>query len=93
MIVVGLRDIELQIRSKQMHYTAEVGEASHREYKNEQEEKIKNLFDITLSKLATDKAYCILEKFNWTADDLVAYEQEIESILVYFQANLLSIQQ
>ena len=92
-IVVGLRDIELQIRSKQMHYTAEVGEASHREYKNEQEEKIKNLFDTTASKLATDKAYCILEKFNWTADDLAAYEQEIGSIWCYLQASLLSIQQ
>ena len=93
-IVVGLteRNIELQIRSRQMHDRAELGEANHHKYKNEKEKQIETLFGSMVSKL-TLRNYNILKQFNWTESELNAYEQEIDNIWWHYQANLPSIQQ
>ncbi|MCC8371624.1 MAG: bifunctional (p)ppGpp synthetase/guanosine-3',5'-bis(diphosphate) 3'-pyrophosphohydrolase [Rickettsia endosymbiont of Pseudomimeciton antennatum] len=78
-------NIEIQIRSKEMHNIAESGTANHDEYKKMQETKLKRLFsngNLNTVAINTEinNAYNIFSKFNWTTPELIAYEQAIESL-------------
>ncbi|WP_341763523.1 bifunctional (p)ppGpp synthetase/guanosine-3',5'-bis(diphosphate) 3'-pyrophosphohydrolase [Candidatus Tisiphia endosymbiont of Beris chalybata] len=86
------RNIEIQIRTNQMHKIAEFGAANHNEYKKEQGERIKRLFNTVRSKISVHKAYKILEEFDWTTFDLMAYEKEIKNLWHYCLINLHEIQ-
>ncbi len=86
-VVVGIyeRNIEIQIRSRKMHNTAESGTANHDEYKKMQEVRLRKL--LSKEKLNTvginteiNNAYNIFSQFNWTISELIAYEQAIENL-------------
>lgn len=69
--VVGIydRDIEIQIRTNEMHDIAEFGTANHGEYKKIQETKIKELLPSGMLNVAgidteLNKAYDIFSQFN-----------------------------
>ncbi|XVN42430.1 MAG: bifunctional (p)ppGpp synthetase/guanosine-3',5'-bis(diphosphate) 3'-pyrophosphohydrolase [Candidatus Rickettsia vulgarisii] len=72
------RNIEVQIRTHEMHQIAEFGTANHHEYKQKQEAQ--RLFEIIISNLSLDKAYNIFSKFSWTLSELTDYEKEIGSL-------------
>lgn len=86
------RNIEIQIRTGQMHKIAEFGPANHNEYKKEQSERIKRLFNTLRNKISVHKAYKILEEFDWTTFDLMAYEREIKNLWHYCLLNLHEVQ-
>ncbi|WP_341757078.1 MULTISPECIES: bifunctional (p)ppGpp synthetase/guanosine-3',5'-bis(diphosphate) 3'-pyrophosphohydrolase [unclassified Candidatus Tisiphia] len=86
-VVVGIyeRNVEIQIRSRKMHNTAESGTASHDEYKKMQEAKLRKLLSnggLNTADINTEinNAYNIFSRFNWTISELIAYEQAIESL-------------
>jgi (p)ppGpp synthase/HD superfamily hydrolase len=97
-IIVGnsKRNIEIQIRTQQMHDIAEFGTANHDQYKQAQESRLKKLFSTELLNVAAihkvlGSSCSIFEKFNWTIYELVTYEQEIKNLWHNFQDNLSEI--
>ncbi|MCC8399701.1 bifunctional (p)ppGpp synthetase/guanosine-3',5'-bis(diphosphate) 3'-pyrophosphohydrolase [Candidatus Tisiphia endosymbiont of Dioctria linearis] len=92
------RNVEIQIRTNQMHDIAEFGTASHGEYKKSQEARIEELFSTTLSNIdaiyrGLNNAYKLFEQFNWTMLELVAYEQEIQDVWNNCQDDLQAIRE
>lgn len=89
---VSKRGTEIQIRTKQMHNVAEFGTANHREYKKNQEKRIrKMLMNTSKGEIFLINAYRIYRKFdqaNWTIFDLFCYEQEIKNLWAQYQTNL-----
>lgn len=97
-IAVGTpsRNVEIQIRTNQMHDIAEFGTASHGEYKKSQEARIEELFVTKLFNIdaiyrGLNNAYKLFEQFNWTMLELVAYEQEVKNLWYNCQNNLQEI--
>ncbi|WP_417905114.1 bifunctional (p)ppGpp synthetase/guanosine-3',5'-bis(diphosphate) 3'-pyrophosphohydrolase [Candidatus Tisiphia endosymbiont of Micropterix aruncella] len=91
------RNVEIQVRTSQMHDIAEFGIANHGEYKEAQEARIKKLFspellNIIVLHIGLNNLYKLFEQFNWTMSELVAYEQEIKNFWDNFQDNLQTIQ-
>ncbi|WP_341753319.1 MULTISPECIES: bifunctional (p)ppGpp synthetase/guanosine-3',5'-bis(diphosphate) 3'-pyrophosphohydrolase [unclassified Candidatus Tisiphia] len=86
------RNIEIQIRTREMHNIAEFDTANHNEYKRTQETKlIRKLFsNVRIADINTEinNAYDIFVRFNWTIPELIAYEQAIENLCHNFQNNL-----
>jgi len=74
------RKIEVQIRSKEMHKIAEVGDANHNDYKQNKERLLENYFPEELDGIL-EPAYLIMVQFNGSELQLVAYEQEIKRII------------
>lgn len=79
------RNIEIQIRSRKMHNTAEFGTANHDEYKKTQETKSRKLlsnYRLNTAYINTEinNAYNILSGFNWTILELFVYERVIEDL-------------
>ena len=79
------RNIEIQIRSREMHNTAEFGTANHDEYKKTQETRLRKLlsndrFNTAYINININNAYNILSRFNWTMSQLLAYEQILENL-------------
>ncbi|AFC69806.1 guanosine polyphosphate pyrophosphohydrolase [Rickettsia amblyommatis] len=79
------RNIEIQIRSREMHNTAEFGTANHDEYKKTQEIRLRKLlsndrFNTAYINTNIKNAYNILSRFNWTMSQLLAYEQILEDL-------------
>lgn len=92
------RNMEIQVRTSQMHDIAEFGIANHGEYKEAQEARIKKLFSLELLNIIVlhiglNNLYKLFEQFNWTMSELVAYEQEIKNFWDNFQDNLQIIQE
>jgi (p)ppGpp synthase/HD superfamily hydrolase len=88
------RNIEIQIRTREMHNIAEFGTANHDEYKKTQEIKLRKLFsNVRIADINTEinNAYDIFVRFNWTIPELIAYEQAIENLCHNFQNNLHDI--
>ncbi|WP_425364006.1 bifunctional (p)ppGpp synthetase/guanosine-3',5'-bis(diphosphate) 3'-pyrophosphohydrolase [Candidatus Tisiphia endosymbiont of Hybos culiciformis] len=90
------RNVEIQIRTNQMHDIAEFGTASHDEYKKAQEAGIEELFATKLFNVdsicrSLNNAYKLFEQFNWTMLELVAYEQEVKNLWHNCQDNLQEI--
>lgn len=87
------RNIEIQIRSRSMHYAAEIGTARHDKYKKAQAAKLIGLFSHEILNKAcinikSTNSYNIGRQFNWTILDLLAYEKAIE----HFCYNLHAMQ-
>ncbi|XJO32072.1 toprim domain-containing protein [Rickettsia rickettsii] len=79
------RNIEIQIRSREMHNIAEFGTANHDEYKKTQETRLRKLlsndrFNTAYINININNAYNILSRFNWTMSQLLAYEQILENL-------------
>ncbi|WP_367363939.1 bifunctional (p)ppGpp synthetase/guanosine-3',5'-bis(diphosphate) 3'-pyrophosphohydrolase [Candidatus Tisiphia endosymbiont of Nedyus quadrimaculatus] len=84
------RDVEMQVRTNEMHDIAEFGIANHNEYKKTQAAKIRELLPSGMLNIAginteLNKAYDIFSQFNWTIQELIAYEQAIENIYRIYQ--------
>ncbi|WP_425363992.1 bifunctional (p)ppGpp synthetase/guanosine-3',5'-bis(diphosphate) 3'-pyrophosphohydrolase [Candidatus Tisiphia endosymbiont of Hybos culiciformis] len=82
------RNIEIQIRTREMHNIAEFGTANHDEYKKTQEIKLRKLFtNVRFVGINTEinNAYDIFLQFNWTIPELIAYEQAIENLCHNFR--------
>lgn len=77
------RKIEIQIRSKEMHDIAEVGDANHNNYKQNKERLLENYFPDELDNIL-EPAHLIMGQFNGSEPLLVAYEQEIKRIVRNF---------
>ncbi|WP_342259925.1 bifunctional (p)ppGpp synthetase/guanosine-3',5'-bis(diphosphate) 3'-pyrophosphohydrolase [Candidatus Tisiphia endosymbiont of Metellina segmentata] len=97
-IGISRRNVEIQVRTSQMHDIAEFGIANHGEYKEAQESRIKKLFspellNIIVLHIGLNNLYKLFEQFNWTMSELVAYEQEIKNFWDNFQDNLQTIQE
>lgn len=80
------RKIEVQIRSKEMHEIAEVGDANHNDYKQSKERLLENYFPEELDGIL-EPAHLIMGQFNGSELQLVAYEQEIKRIIKNFMLN------
>ncbi|WP_375318892.1 bifunctional (p)ppGpp synthetase/guanosine-3',5'-bis(diphosphate) 3'-pyrophosphohydrolase [Candidatus Tisiphia endosymbiont of Oplodontha viridula] len=92
------RNVEIQVRTSQMHDVAEFGVANHNEYKKAQEARIEELFsaklfDIDAIYRGINSAYKLFEQFNWTMLELIAYEQEIKNLWHNCQNNLQVIRE
>ena len=81
------RKVELQIRTKEMHEIAELGEANHSKYKNEQEQQVKTSFSQMLNRITRKlkKANNIWKRFRWTETELTAYEHEIKKLWHHYK--------
>ena len=77
--------VEVQIRTSMMHITAENGAASHKKYKQEQQDQItRAIFDNITIKQSLNKARNIHQDFNWTIQEIIAYKKEIKNLSKYF---------
>ncbi|MCC8417069.1 MAG: bifunctional (p)ppGpp synthetase/guanosine-3',5'-bis(diphosphate) 3'-pyrophosphohydrolase [Rickettsia endosymbiont of Bryobia graminum] len=74
------RDVEVQIRTNQMHEVAEFGTAHHYIYKQEQEKTYTELFSSLSNQLSFNRAYNIFREFNWTESCIIAYELELKKL-------------
>ncbi|MFY9589750.1 bifunctional (p)ppGpp synthetase/guanosine-3',5'-bis(diphosphate) 3'-pyrophosphohydrolase [Rickettsia endosymbiont of Halotydeus destructor] len=74
------RRVEVQIRTPKMHEHAEIGNAAHRQYKQENERKF---FQISNSSILLRKIYEAVKQNNCTEHDLLAYEQALKTTLDY----------
>ncbi|MCC8371352.1 MAG: bifunctional (p)ppGpp synthetase/guanosine-3',5'-bis(diphosphate) 3'-pyrophosphohydrolase [Rickettsia endosymbiont of Pseudomimeciton antennatum] len=92
------RNVEIQVRTSQMHDVAEFGIANHDEYKKAQETRIEELFSTKLFNIdaicrGINSTYKLFEQFNWTMLELIAYEQEVKNLWHNCQNNLQIIRE
>ncbi|WP_341751916.1 bifunctional (p)ppGpp synthetase/guanosine-3',5'-bis(diphosphate) 3'-pyrophosphohydrolase [Candidatus Tisiphia endosymbiont of Piscicola geometra] len=90
------RDVEMQVRTNEMHDIAEFGTANHHEYKKIQAAKIRELLPSGMLNVAAintglNKAYDIFTNFNWTIQELIDYEQTIINLYRIYQDNLRKV--
>ncbi|WP_342278437.1 bifunctional (p)ppGpp synthetase/guanosine-3',5'-bis(diphosphate) 3'-pyrophosphohydrolase [Candidatus Tisiphia endosymbiont of Myopa tessellatipennis] len=90
------RDVEMQVRTNEMHDIAEFGTANHDEYKKTQAAKIRELLPTGILNVADintelNKAYDIFTHFNWTIQELIDYEQTIINLYRIYQDNLRKV--
>lgn len=75
------RKIEIQIRSKEMHKIADIGDAKHNDYKQSREQLLRKNFPLDLDRFL-EPAYSIMNQFDGTEVALMAYEHEIKRIAI-----------
>lgn len=90
------RDVEMQVRTNEMHDIAEFGTANHNEYKKIQATNIRELLPSGMLNVAAintglNKAYHIFTNFNWTIQELIDYEQTIINLYRIYQDNLRKV--
>ncbi len=83
-----MRNVEIQVRTKDMHNIAEYGSARHSAYKNQKKSEIDCSLQITLTESITDKAYEIWQTFKWTIPELYTYEEELKKIWHIYKAEI-----
>lgn len=76
-------NLEVQFRSKYMHYVAEYGAANHTKYKEIQDANTKDLNKLIMINstnvfAAWNYANYLFKRFNWTFSELIEYENTID---------------
>lgn len=86
-----MRNVEIQVRTKNMHNVAESGSASHSIYKDQKKSKIDFLSHPMLDDITTKKAYEIWRTFQWTIPELDTYEEELKEIWHRYKAGNIEL--